>query len=71
MPHLGNISSLNESVSITSEYCYHLPLLHLCTQCESDSNAGSAVTSSGSEGIPRNPPATELYPDIVASINGR
>ena len=71
MPHLGNIRSLNESVSITREYRYHLPLMHRCTKGESGSNAGSSVTSPGSEGIPRNPPATELYPDIVASINGR
>ena len=34
----------------------------------SGSGAGSAVTSSGPEGVPRNPPTTELSPDIVSLI---
>ena len=32
------------------------------------SGAGSAVTSSGPEGSPKDPPATELSPDIVAPV---
>ena len=34
----------------------------------SGSDAGSAATPSGPEGAPRNTPATELSPDIVALI---
>ena len=34
----------------------------------SGSGAGSAVTSSGPEGTPKDPPATKLSPDIVAPV---
>ena len=63
--HSANAQARRHSPQLSVGQPFFSPADH---RRASGSGAGSAVTSSGPEGAPRDPPITELSPDIVALI---